>query len=93
VLPCRDPRSTDVDSWCSRLGSGSDVPEFQAEIRAAIHAGIVRVLPMPGDPSRVRIVLSTPDVATLPMSRESQSQPHPAGSESTARSQSSFAAF
>jgi hypothetical protein len=41
------------------LQEDSDLPEVQAQIRRAVLSGRVRVVPWPGDPTRVRLV--TPD--------------------------------
>ncbi len=43
-------------SWWEELSEQSDQPEVQARIRRLIWAGRVRVLPVPGDPTRVRVV-------------------------------------
>ena len=44
----------------SNLGAASDRPEGQAMIRDAIRRGVIRVVPIPGSTSQVRVIRVQP---------------------------------
>jgi hypothetical protein len=52
--------SFDLSNLC-RLEAGSQLPEAQRVIRDGIRRGMIRVVPVPGCTSRVRIVRHGPE--------------------------------
>lgn len=45
----------------SRLEAGSQLPEAQRVIREGIRRGVIRVVPITGSSTRVRIIRNTPE--------------------------------